>query len=176
MAGLPLRFEENRGQWDASVRFTARSNGVNLQLTDRGPAFLVGSSRVQIDLVHASASPESSSRSKSCRPPPTIWWAPQPVAYRSRQLRPRALPSVYPGIDVVYYGNRNQLEYDFVLAPGANPDAIRLNFRGDVKVSLTPGGDLALDGHGCRDSAEGARDLPGRPPDQRALHPAAATR
>jgi hypothetical protein len=52
--------------------------------------------------------------------------------------------SVYPGIDVVYYGNQNQLEYDFVLAPGANPDAIRLNFRGDVQVSLTPDGDLAL--------------------------------
>ena len=53
--------------------------------------------------------------------------------------------SVYPGIDVVYYGNQNQLEYDFVLAPGANPDAIRLNFKGDVKVSLTPAGDLAID-------------------------------
>ena len=52
---------------------------------------------------------------------------------------------VYPGIDVVYYGNENQLEYDFVLAPGANPDAIRLNFKGDVKVSLTPAGDLAID-------------------------------
>ena len=35
MARLPLRFEENRGQWDASVRFTARSAGPNLQLTAR---------------------------------------------------------------------------------------------------------------------------------------------
>ena len=58
--------------------------------------------------------------------------------------------SVYPGIDVVYYGNQNQLEYDFVLAPGANPDAIRLNFRGDVHVSLTPAGDLALDSNGTQ--------------------------
>ena len=58
--------------------------------------------------------------------------------------------SVYPGIDVVYYGNQNQLEYDFVLAPGANPDAIRLNFHGDVKVSLTPAGDLALDSNGAQ--------------------------
>ncbi|MCX6627301.1 MAG: SBBP repeat-containing protein, partial [Candidatus Solibacter sp.] len=58
--------------------------------------------------------------------------------------------SVYPGIDVVYYGNQNQLEYDFVLAPGANPDAIRLNFRGDVQVSLTPNGDLALRSNGAQ--------------------------
>ncbi len=33
---------------------------------------------------------------------------------------------VYPGIDLVYYGNQGQLEYDFVVAPGADPGAIRL--------------------------------------------------
>src|ERR1017187_705783 len=57
MARLPLRFEENRGQWNPSVRFTARSAGPNLQLTAHGPAFLVGSSRVEIGLVHANPSP-----------------------------------------------------------------------------------------------------------------------
>src|SRR5260370_24097335 len=56
-ARLPLRFEENRGQWNPSVRFTARSNGANLQLTAHGPVFLVGASRVEIDLVHAAAAP-----------------------------------------------------------------------------------------------------------------------
>ena len=33
---------------------------------------------------------------------------------------------VYPGIDLIYYGNQGQLEYDFVVAPGADPQAIRL--------------------------------------------------
>jgi hypothetical protein len=33
---------------------------------------------------------------------------------------------VYPGIDLVYYGNQRQLEYDFIVAPGADPDAIQL--------------------------------------------------
>jgi hypothetical protein len=37
---------------------------------------------------------------------------------------------VYPGIDLVYYGNQRQLEYDFVVAPGANPKPIRLEFAG----------------------------------------------
>ena len=37
--------------------------------------------------------------------------------------------SVYPGVDLVYYGNQRQLEYDFVVAPGADPSAIRLNVR-----------------------------------------------
>jgi len=35
-------------------------------------------------------------------------------------------PGVYPGIDAVYYGNQEQLEYDFVVAPGADPKAIQL--------------------------------------------------
>src|SRR5947209_5029885 len=57
MARLPLRFEENRGQWDPNVRFTARSAGSRLELTARGPAFPVGASRVEIGLVHANAKP-----------------------------------------------------------------------------------------------------------------------
>src|ERR1019366_9255773 len=150
MARLPLRFEENRGQWDASVRFTARSNGANLQLTAHGPAFLVGSSRVEIGLVHASPSPVI--QPLDPLPATTNYM----VGARSQwhtgianYARVR-YQSVYPGIDVVYYGNQNQLEYDFVLAPGANPDAIRVNFRGDVQVSLTPDGDLALDSGGAQ--------------------------
>jgi len=33
---------------------------------------------------------------------------------------------VYPGVDLVYYGNQGRLEYDFVVAPGADPKAITL--------------------------------------------------
>jgi hypothetical protein len=150
MARLPLRFEENRGQWDASVRFTARSAGANLQLTARGPAFLVGANRVEISLVHASASPVIQPLD---RMPATTNYM---VGARSQWHTGIAnysrvrYQSVYPGIDVVYYGNQNQLEYDFVLAPGANPDAIRLHFGGDVQVSLTPDGDLALRSDGAQ--------------------------
>jgi len=150
MARLPLRFEENRGQRDASVRFTARSAGATLQLTAHGPAFLVGPSRVEIGLVHASPSPVIQPLDQL---PATTNYM---VGARSQwhtgianYARVR-YQSVYPGIDVVYYGNQNQLEYDFVLAPGANPDAIRLDFHGDVQVSLTPGGDLALDSGGAQ--------------------------
>jgi hypothetical protein len=37
---------------------------------------------------------------------------------------------VYPGIDLIYYGNQGQLEYDFLVAPGADPQAITLRFVG----------------------------------------------
>ena len=61
-----------------------------------------------------------------------------------------AYRSVYPGIDVVYYGNRNQLEYDFVLQPGADPTAIRMRFGGATHVRMTSDGDLDVEGGGAR--------------------------
>lgn len=51
---------------------------------------------------------------------------------------------VYPGIDLVYYGNQRQLEYDFVVAPGANPRSIALTFEGADRVVLDAGGELVL--------------------------------
>jgi len=52
--------------------------------------------------------------------------------------------NVYPGIDVVYYGNQRQLEYDFVVAPGGDPAAIKLVFAG-IPARLDPStGDLVL--------------------------------
>ncbi len=52
---------------------------------------------------------------------------------------------VYPGVDLVYYGNQRQLEHDFVVAPGADPKAIRLAFQGARKISVNSAGDLVLD-------------------------------
>ncbi len=52
---------------------------------------------------------------------------------------------VYPGIDLVYYGNaERQLEYDFVVAPGADPRAITLNFAGADKLEVDAAGDLIV--------------------------------
>jgi len=52
--------------------------------------------------------------------------------------------SVYPGVDLVYYGNQRQLEYDFIVAPGASAKSIRLRFAGAEKLSLTDSGDLTI--------------------------------
>jgi hypothetical protein len=51
---------------------------------------------------------------------------------------------VYPGIDVVYYGNQKQLEYDFIVAPGSDARAVNLEFEGADKVEVDAGGDLLL--------------------------------
>ena len=51
---------------------------------------------------------------------------------------------LYPGINLVYYGNQQQLEYDFAIAPGANPDVIAIHFDGTDKISVNPQGELIL--------------------------------
>ena len=52
--------------------------------------------------------------------------------------------TVYPGIDLVYYGNQRQLEYDFVVAPGANPETIAWCYEGAEKIQIDGGGDLIV--------------------------------
>jgi hypothetical protein len=51
---------------------------------------------------------------------------------------------VYPGVDLVYYGNQRQLEYDFIVQPNANPNQVKLHFAGAAKLTLTPQGDLMV--------------------------------
>src|SRR2546427_1923700 len=52
--------------------------------------------------------------------------------------------NVYPGIDLIYYGTQRQLEYDFVVSPGADPKRIRLGFQGVDKLEVDAQGDLVL--------------------------------
>ncbi len=51
---------------------------------------------------------------------------------------------VYPGVDLFYYGHHSQVEYDFVVAPGADPRAIRFGVYGANTLELTPQSDLLL--------------------------------
>ena len=53
-------------------------------------------------------------------------------------------PEVYPGIDVVYYGNQQQLEFDLVVKPGADPRAIRMKVRGGGRLSIDSDGALEV--------------------------------
>jgi hypothetical protein len=51
---------------------------------------------------------------------------------------------IYPGINLVYYGSQRQLEYDFTIAAGANPDSIAIHFDGADKISVNTQGGLVL--------------------------------
>ncbi|HLK50787.1 MAG TPA: SBBP repeat-containing protein [Bryobacteraceae bacterium] len=150
LARLPLRFEANRGQWGPDVRYAARAAGGALLLTAHGPAMTGAGRRVDITLLGGSAAPRIEGL--------------DPMAARTNYLVGNrdhwrtgienftrvAYHAVYPGIDIVYYGNNHQLEYDFVLQPGAEPNAIRMRFRGAGRVELTADGDLAVESGGAR--------------------------
>ncbi len=71
---------------------------------------------------------------------------PDPARWRTSiptysKLRAR---SVYPGIDLVYYGNQTRLEYDFVVSPGADPSRIHLRFDGLAALRRDAEGNLIL--------------------------------
>lgn len=151
LARLPLRFEENRGQFDSAVRYGARAGGYNLLLSTHGVALAMpGAQRVEMGLVKANPSAEIAGLDRM--PARTDYFVGSRQHWRSgiTNYSHVAYRGVYPGIDVVYYGNQRSLEYDFVLQPGADPRAIRLRFRGTVKASVTAEGDLALDLKGQR--------------------------
>jgi hypothetical protein len=62
-----------------------------------------------------------------------------------RMFRAVRYRSVYPGIDLVYYGSQGRLEYDFVVAPGGDPSRISIDVRGAPGLSISAEGDLLLD-------------------------------
>jgi hypothetical protein len=56
--------------------------------------------------------------------------------------------NVYPGVSLLYYGSRQQLEYDFIVARGADPSRIKLAFDGAKRISVDANGDLVLSTEG----------------------------
>lgn len=149
-ADLPLRFEENRGQTDPRVSFLASGAGYTLFLTPRetvlalnarpdAPGAVVrmslpgGRPPRRIDGVQASGTSNFYLGND-----PAHWHTAIP-AYR--EVREE---SVYPGVDLVFYGNRQSLEYDFVLAPAADPSQIALRFAGADSLRLDSAGDLLV--------------------------------
>jgi hypothetical protein len=156
LAQLPLRFEQNSGQAAPSVRFTGHAGRYSLQLTTRGPSFAVGSDHVDLSLLNSKRSPKIEgldllpARTNYFLGDRSHWRTNVPTYSRVRY------DQVYRGIDVVYYGRQNQLEYDFILSPGADPAAIRMKFDGARSLSISNSGDLIVKTH----SSELVQKLP----------------
>jgi Beta-propeller repeat len=147
-AELPLRFEPNQGRWDSSVKYAAHAGGFTLALTERGASlYFAGakSRRIDISLLNAKSSPEI----EGTRPLgfSTNYFVGKREDWRTGVPNYSAVRyhGVYPGIDLVYYGNQGQLEYDFILQPGAEPGKIRMRFSGVTRLQVTPEGDLAIE-------------------------------
>ncbi len=145
---LPLAFEPNRGQTDSQVKFLSRAGNHTLWLTSDEAVLAVGRPPHSIgpDTKQAAAAKENQSapailRMKfvgananariagEARQSGTInYFAGKPNEWRTKipvyaRVRYRSL---YPGIDLVFYGNNRELEYDLVVSPGADPGRIKL--------------------------------------------------
>ncbi len=66
------------------------------------------------------------------------------MAFGCSHLSKVGYDNIYPGIDLVYYGNRGELEHDFIVKPGANPHSITLGFDGADQLKLDAKGDLLV--------------------------------
>ncbi len=156
---IPLYFEANQGQVNSQVRFLSWGKGYTLFLTpgeavlnlrkpvepeegNEQPAVkarsrdvrgspVVQTATVHLQLVGANQRPHvtgleelSGKVNYFVGNDPKNWHTGIPTFAKVRYAE------VYPGVDLIYYGNQGKLEYDFVVAPGANPKVIRLRFEG----------------------------------------------
>jgi hypothetical protein len=150
---LPLPFEANRGQTHKDVRFLSRGPGYSLYLTASEAVLVLAkpdakaqkSVTLRISLVGAARTPTMSGIDELpgranyfIGRDPSKWQRDVPTYGRVHYQ------NVYPGIDLVHYGKQRQLEYDFVVAPGADPKKIVLGFKGADKLKIDAGGDLLL--------------------------------
>ncbi len=166
---LPLHFEANQGQTHKDVRFLSRGSGYSLYLT-AGEALLVLSTPnpdAKRDRRTTPAQPDTKVQMKTAALRMSLVGAARkPVVSGLDELPGKAnyfigkdpakwrtnvptyakvyYQNVYPGIDLLYYGNQRQLEHDFVVAPGADPKKIVLGFRGMDKLEIDTQGDLVL--------------------------------
>jgi hypothetical protein len=154
---LPLYFEPNQGQTDPQVKYLARGVGYGLFLaanetvlnlqrpaTKDQPAT---ASLIRMHLEGASAA----ARIQAAQPLPgksSYFIGNDPSKWHRNipQFGRVEYQSVYPGVDLVYYGNDHQLEYDFRIAPGADANQIALNFQG--ASARVEGRDLVLTTNG----------------------------
>lgn len=161
---LPLSFESNRGQVDSRVKFLSRSSDYSLFLTSN-EAVLVSNND------HITDSKSIPARRKRARAAASVLrmrilgsktsllegvnqlpgcsnyfigsdasrWRTNLPNYSAVQYR-----DVYPGVNLIYYGNQRQLEYDFVVAPNSDPRVIKLGFKGARRIRIDSEGDLVL--------------------------------
>ena len=156
IANLPLVFESNQGQSDSEVKFLSRGSGYGLFLTEheavltlQNSVFSTQHSGGEVSVVRMTLDgANQNSQLVGMHPLPgksnyligkaAKWHRNVPQFAKVRY------ENVYPGIDLVYYGNQGSVEYDFKVAPGADPKQIALRFPGSDKVELTPAGDVVL--------------------------------
>ena len=164
---LPLSFEANLGQTDPRVKFLARGLGYTLFLTpteavltltgERTPELAAPNTgkfekpqelrRNTLRMRIVGANPRAQVEGRDKLPGKTHYFlGNDPARWRTNVPTYAKVhhQAIYPGIDLMYYGNQRQLEYDFAVKPGAEPGRIVLHFEGAQRLEVDAGGDLVI--------------------------------
>ena len=154
---LPLSFEANVGQIDPQVDFISRGSGYTLFLTPREAVLALrnthdsaAGAELRMKFVGSESRPRVAGQEE----------LPGKVNYLTGKDPRRwrtgvstygkvAYQDLYPGVDLVYYGNQRQLEYDFVVHPGTDPNIIALRFEGADQLKVDAQGELVLHARGA---------------------------
>jgi uncharacterized repeat protein (TIGR01451 family) len=166
-ANLPLSFEPNLGQTTSPVKFLARAPGYNMFLMPTEAVFALrtlGETKVKsisqatseppgpepvsvLRLALKGANPQAPASGIERLPgvknyligsDSSRWQSGVPTYSKVR------FEEIYPGINLSYYGSQRQLEYDFEIAPGADPARIRLSCDGAKALKIDAAGDLVM--------------------------------
>ncbi len=147
---LPMSFEPNQGQSSSDAKFLAHGRGFSaLFKKNEADFFLTGhdavSGLLRVTLINAS---DDAAMSGEERLPGTVnyfigddpgkWHTGLPTFERLRYSK------VYPGTDLIYYGNKGHLEFDFQLSPGAAPSNIQMHFEGAKSLRIDGKGNLVV--------------------------------
>jgi hypothetical protein len=166
-----LSFQQNEGQTDAQVRYLARGAGYALFLTPQQAVIALRNSPtprskrdprvrpvrparqphhdegsvISLELAGANTNPTMSGIDQL---PGHVnyFTGSNPKNWRTNVPSFSAVKyqAVYPGIDLVFYGNQRRLEYDLIVAPGADPSQIAFDIRGAKNLRINANGDLAM--------------------------------
>jgi len=151
LLSVPLNFQPNQGQTDSRVQFLSRGAGFSLFLTPseavlnlERQASQSSLNTLRMKLLGANAKatalgmdPLPGVASYFVGSDPKKWHAGVSTFGKVKYAQ------IYPGVDLVFYGNQRQLEYDFVVAPGADPSLIAWQIDG-AKPAIDAEGNLVL--------------------------------
>ena len=148
---LPLAFESNEGQTDPSFRFVFHSNGLSARFEPNAAEFTVPSVNlrpqpIRLEFLHGA--PNTTIASENPLPGKVNYLRGADPSRWNRdvstfgQIR---YQSLYPGVDLVFYGNGEHVEHDFVIAPRSDPSSISVEVQTDGKLQLASDGDLLIE-------------------------------
>lgn len=148
-AQMPIAFELNRGQSSPQVKALARGAGYGLFLTSDESVLVLAHDLDKTSVLRTKLMGANTSARvlPVDRLPGTVnsfigndrakWQTDVPTFAKVKY------EGIYPGVDLIYYGSQGHLEYDFVVAPGADPQAIRFAISG-ARVRIDSHGDLVM--------------------------------